>query len=74
MVSRVKRVSDRLEMLTTKIEAISDPQKSAERIEKRNKAKIEAMEAKLDIFLDESTQELESTKSGNDQGVKEAEI
>ena len=61
-------------MLTTKIEAISDPQKSAERIEKRNKAKIEAMEAKLDIFLDESTQELESTKSGNDQGVKDAEI
>ena len=56
-------------MLTTKIEAISDPKKSAERIEKRNKAKIEAMEAKLDIFLDESTQELESTKSGNDQGV-----
>ena len=66
MVSRVKRVGDRLEMLTTKIEAISDPQKSAERIEKRNKAKIEAMEVKLDIFLDESTQELESTKSGND--------
>ena len=74
MVGRVKRVGDRLEMLTTKIEAISDPQKSAERIEKRNKAKIEAMEAKLDIFLDESTQELESTKSGNDQGVKEAQV
>ena len=74
LVNRIKRIGNRLETLTTKIEAISDPQKSAQRIEQRNKAKIEAMAANLDLFLDQSTQEQESIKSGSKEGEKEAEI
>ena len=62
LMSRVKSIGDRIEVLTNRIESISDPQKSAERIEKKNQAKIQAMEANLDIFLEEEKSEQTNAK------------